>query len=178
MSQTTTSPASRDFVAYEYTTVKADRDLESLYRDSYQNFGWELEGYGSGVPSPNNVSIKLKRDRRIKNRSAVAELQRTCERALESIAGLERSKNTSAFTAALTVGILGCVFLAGSIFAIEASMWTLSIPLGGVGLILWLAGYLVHGKVKARRTRQVDPLIDRQYEIVYDTGEQAARLLR
>lgn len=170
-------PAPGEFVAYEYATVKADRDLESLYRDAYRNFGWEIDGYGPRPPGSTTVTLRFKRDRRIRNRSAVTELQRTCERALGAISRMERSKESTALVAALCVGIVGCAFLAGAVFAIEAGMWLLSVPLGAVGLLLWLAGYVSHGRVRARRTERLDPQIDREYEVVYDTGEQAARLI-
>lgn len=166
-----------DFVAYEYTTVRVPRDLESVYRDSYRNFGWVVEGYDGGLPHTSTVAIKLKRNRRIKNRAMVLELQRTGENALTAIATLTRSITTTAVTAALSVGIVGSAFLAGSVFAIEADLWPLSIALGVVGLIGWLAGYLTHGRVKANRSAKVNPLIDQQYEIVYTAGEQASHLL-
>lgn len=32
------------FVGFEYMEVPAKRSMESLYVDSYRNFGWEYEG--------------------------------------------------------------------------------------------------------------------------------------
>lgn len=171
------SPASADPVTYEYATVRAERDLESLYRDTYRGFGWSVEGYGAALPSTTSVSLKLKRPRHIKNRPQVVEMQRKAEHALTEIAALEKSKGTAAFATSMTLGIIGCAPLAGSIFAIDADRWGLSIPLGVVGLLLWLAGYLVHGRIKARRIATVTPLIDRQYDVVYEAAEQAAHLL-
>ncbi|WP_028709043.1 hypothetical protein [Propionicicella superfundia] len=172
MTDTTT-----DFVAYEYLTVQADRQLELLYKDTYRNFGWTVEGYGVGVPNVSTVTLKLKRDRRIPNRTAVLELQRTAEHALATIARLERSTSTAPMAAAITLGLVGSAFLAGSVFAITANLWVLGIPLGIVGLAGWAAGYFAHGKVKENKTAQVTPLIDREYETVYETGERAGRLL-
>jgi hypothetical protein len=177
MTQTTPAAAAGDFVAYEYLTVRADRDLEPLYRDAYASFGWVVEGYASNVPGTPGVALKLKRDRRIKNRPMVLELQRRCEHALASIASLERSKSSTAMAVSLGTGILGSAFLAGSVFSLEADMTALSIVLGAIGLIGWVVGYLAHGRVKTRRTEQVAPLIDQQYDVVYETGEQAAHLL-
>lgn len=173
----TPSPASTEPATYEYTTVRTVRDLESLYRDTYRNFGWIVDGYGSSLPNANTVALKFKRPRRIKNRPQVVELQRKAERALIEIAALEKSKGTSAFAVSVTTGITGSAFLAGSVFAIDADQWGLSIPLGAIGLIGWLAGYLAYGRVRARRTGRVTPLIDQRYDIVYETSEQAAHLL-
>lgn len=172
MTETTT-----DFVAYEYLTIHASRELEPLYKDTYRNFGWIIEGYGTAVPNLSTVTLKLKRDRRIPNRTAVLELQRKAEHSLATIAGLERSKDTAPMAAALGLGIIGSGFLAGSIFAITANLWALGIPLGIVGLAGWAAGYFAHTKVRANKTAQVTPLIDREYETVYEAGEQAGRLL-
>ncbi|GAA2182483.1 hypothetical protein GCM10009785_21940 [Brooklawnia cerclae] len=171
-----------DYVAYEYLTVQADRDLEPLYKDTYRSFGWIIENTTTGVlaggaPNPTTVTLKLKRDRRIRNRPLVNELQRKAESAMEAIHDLENSRTSTALAVALAIGIVGSAFLAGSVFAIEAGLWVLSIPLGAVGLLGWLAGYLAHGRIKARKTTQTAPLIDEQYEIIYDASEQAARLL-
>jgi len=175
---TNATHAGSEFVPYEYTTVRTDRDLEALHRDTYRNFGWETDGYGPTVPHVGAVELKLKRDRRIANRPQVLELQRSAEKALDSIRSLERSKSTAAVSVAIAIGIVGCAFLAGSIFTLNASLVPLSIVLGAIGLLAWLVGYLAHGRVAAARTTKVDPLIDHQYQILHDTGERANALLR
>jgi hypothetical protein len=173
----TLSRSDSDFVAYEYTTIRVERDLEPLYKDAYSNFGWIVEGYGPSLPNVTLVSVKLKRDRRIKNRPMVLELQRQCENALTSITSLEKAKTTTAMAWSLGLGIVGSALLAGAVFAINADLIVLSIPLGALGLVGWTAGYLAHSRVKASKTAQLAPLIDRQYDVVYETGEQASRLL-
>ncbi|MFT4110895.1 hypothetical protein [Propionicimonas sp.] len=166
-----------DFVPYEYLTIQVDRELEPLYKDTYRNLGYVIEGYAAGIPNPATVALKLKRDRRINNRAAVLEQQRSAEQALATIASLEHSTQTAPLAAALTAGIIGSAFLAGSVFAITANLWLLGIPLGVVGLAGWAAGWFAHGRVKANRVARVTPLIDREYETVYAAGEQAARLM-
>lgn len=172
MTETTT-----DFTPYEYLTLQVDRELESLYKDTYHNLGYTIEGYGTGLPNPATVTIKLKRDRRISNRPAVLEQQRTAEQALATITSLERSKQTAPLVAALTAGVVGSAVLAGSIFSITAGLWSLGIPLGVVGLAGWAAGWFTHGRVRASQLAKVTPLIDREYETVYAACEQAARLM-
>ena len=176
MTQDVVSPSEQ--VTYEYATVRAERDRESLYQDTYRSLGWTIEGSSLSPANPATVTLKLKRPRRITNRPQVVELQRKAERALSEIASLEKSKSTSALATALTVGIVGTAFLAGSVFAIDADNWGLSIPLGTVGLLGWLAGYLSFGWLKSRRTATVVPRIEDQYDIVYEASEQAAHLLR
>lgn len=169
-------PVRTDSLTYEYTRVRTDREMESLYRDSYAAFGWLVDDYGASRSGPNTVTIKFKRPRRIKNRPQVVELQRRAERALLAIAALEKSKDTTAFVVAMVIGLVGTGLLAGSVFAVQSSNWGLSIPLGVLGLAGWLAGYLAHGWVRTRRTARVAPQIDRQYDIVYESCEQAAHL--
>lgn len=186
-SQPTTEQHAGEFVAYEYASVRAPRDLESLYQDSYRSFGWTVESTKTADPirplpltpaiHPNSVTLNLKRDRRIKNRQIVITLQRRAETALASIARLERSKSSIAMAVAVTIGIVGAAFLAGSIFSMNGGMLVLSIVLGAVGLLLWLGGFASHIAVKARRTAKVGPLIDREYEVLYETSEQASGLL-
>ncbi|NTW40347.1 MAG: hypothetical protein HGA44_10750 [Cellulomonadaceae bacterium] len=175
---TTATPlGSGGFVAYEYTTIRVGRDLEPLYRDAYTSFGWAVDGYGPTPPNVASVTLRLKRDRRMTNRAALLELQRTCENALRSIANLERAKNTAAMAWALGLGIVGSGLIAASVLATAADLIAVSIPLGVLGLVGWLAGYVVHGRVQASRTTRLAPLIDRQYDVVYETSEQASQLL-
>jgi hypothetical protein len=180
------APAAR-FTANEYRTVRVDRALESLYRDAYGNFSWIVDRSGSiapgvvfsgaTVPGAPHVYLTLKRDRRIKNKSAVDELQRRCEDALASVEKMERSVSAASMGAALTAGITGSAFIAGSVFALDSDLVWLSVPLGAVGLLGWAAGYLGHGRVRAKKAAEAASLIDAQYDIIYDTGEAASQLL-
>jgi hypothetical protein len=74
-----------NFVAYEYVSVPVKQTIETLYIDCYKSFGWILENSVLNITDLNSVILKFKRDRRIKNRSEVVELQRKCENALTSI---------------------------------------------------------------------------------------------
>lgn len=172
----TTSSTPTANVTFEYATVRADRTLEPLYKDTYASLGWSAETDRPTNPSGKTTTIKLKRDRHIKNRPMLVELQRRAEGALTSISSMERSKVSIALTVALIVGIIGAGFLAGSVFALTAGFTVMSIALGTVGLIGWAAGYLSFGKVRDSRAAKLAPLVDRQYDIVYSACEQAAKL--
>lgn len=167
-----------DYVAYEYSTVQVDRNRESLYRDMYRSCGWVVEGTTVAIrPNITTLTLKLKRDRRLRSRPLLNELQRKGENALATIQRLEDSQAGTAVAVSLGIGIVGAAFLAGSVFAIEAGLWLLSIPLGAVGLICWLIAYLAHGRVKAAKTASTAPHIDEQYELLYDAMDQASRLV-
>jgi hypothetical protein len=105
------------------------------------------------------------------------ELQRKCQSALENIDRLERSKGVAAFTVAMVIGIIGCALLAGSVFAAGAESWVLCFVLGIPGLLVCLVGYLAHSRIYSRKSRSVAPLIDREYEVVYETSEQASLVI-
>ena len=169
-----------EFKTYEYATINANRKDEALYADCYSSFGWQpSEGRTSVLANPDKVALKLKRDRRLKNRSEVNALQRKCENALATIDALERKQFSSAITATIIFGMIGTVFMALSVFNI--TLLTINIPLcivfGVLGLIGWALGYFAYVKVKKSRTEKNAPLIDEQYDIVYNTCESAAALL-
>ncbi|WEO76578.1 hypothetical protein BJQ94_14580 [Cryobacterium sp. SO2] len=172
-----TAPGDSHFVAYEYRTIRVPVGRESLFSDSFGNFGWLLESTGTSLPGTPTVTLAFKRDRGIKNRVLVTELQSRSEAALTTITALERSSTRAALMISLTAGILGCAFLAGSVFTLQAGLLLVSIPLGVIGLAGWLAGFLSHSRVLAHRTRHAAPLIEEQYTLLALSGEQASHLL-
>ncbi|WP_315584858.1 hypothetical protein [Actinomyces viscosus] len=163
------------FAAYEYTVVKAPRDLEPLYTDAYRNFGWEAErdGHAAGA----TVSLRMRRRRLTSNRREVGELQRSLERALEAIGSLERSKLVWPLIVSGLIGLVGCALLAVSVMSISAGIAAGPIAVGVVGLMAWLAAYGTFITLHRRRSEKVAPEIDRLYEIVFDNGERASYLI-
>jgi len=43
MTMSEITKTSESFVAYEYKEVTTTRDMENLYADGYQSFGWQLD---------------------------------------------------------------------------------------------------------------------------------------
>lgn len=166
------------FVAHEYRTMVVRRDRELLYRDVYQSFGWSFEEHIPSGRLGHTVTLKMKRGRAIRNRTVVAELQRKAEESLLSIDRLERSTTTAASVVAYAVALLGCAYLAGSIFSLNAGAVATSVGLGVAGLVHWVLPRFLHTALRTRRTAKVTPLIDREYAVVYGAAEQAAGLLR
>ncbi|MFT4122347.1 MAG: hypothetical protein QM635_00785 [Microbacteriaceae bacterium] len=186
--QTAVTEQSTGFTAYEYASVRAPRALESLYRDTYRGFGWTVESTELADPirplpltpavQPTTITLRLKRDRNIRNRQMVQTLQRKAEGSLSTIARLERSKTTRAIVLAVTIGIVGAAFLAGSILLMNGGLLAVSIVLGVIGVIGWGGGFLAYLGVRSRRTATVIPRIDREFDALYETTDQAARLLK
>jgi hypothetical protein len=167
------------FIAYEYKNVTAAHDFENIYLDSLPNFGWKPEG---NVPffSSRGIAVtllKFKRDRGIKNKAELSKLERQFENSVQMIESLEKSKESAAQISAFTIGIIGTAFLAGSVFAYLAGMLPLMVILAIPGFFGWLFPYFCYKEVKARRTKTISPLIDEQYDALYEVCEEAHALL-
>lgn len=175
-------PSTPSFTAREYATVRVPARHEQLHRDTYRAFGWTVEAWrGPGtsiVPASSTSTLKLTRDRALRGRQVLGELQREAEGALLRIEALERSRSARATAVAAVLGLVGAVFLAGSVLLMESGLSVVSIGLGVVGLGLWALARPAHRLSAARRAEQVAPLLDRQYDAVYDACERADALTR
>jgi hypothetical protein len=56
-------------------------------------------------------------------------------------------------------------------------MIPLMIILALPGFVAWGLSYLLYGKVKARKTAGVEPLIDKKYDEIYEICEKGHALL-
>lgn len=130
-------------VMNEYLEVSVKSDLVQLCSDCYHALGWTIINSSSGLDV---VKLKLQRDRKIKNRVALCDLQRKCEDAFINIEKLERSKNIKAMALSLGAGIAGTVFLAVATFAYLAAMIPLCIVLTIPGFIGWGLPYFLYKK--------------------------------
>lgn len=110
----------KNFIGYEYRDITVKKTMQSVYADSFVNFGWVAEGIGEAVGKVDSVVIKFKRDRKIRNKSELTRLQRQFEACAAEIVSLEKSKVTRAVAIAYVVGVIGCAFMAGSVFAVTA----------------------------------------------------------
>lgn len=167
----------KNYVGYEYLSVSVGNDMKSVYADCYQNFGWIIDGFGSSDILGNGMTLKLKRDRRINNRTQLNEIQRKCEVALETIHNLENSKNTKAIMYALGLGILGTVFMAGAVFTFIDGYIVACIGLAIPAFLGWGFPYFLFKKIRREEINKINPKIDKQYECIYDLCDQANALL-
>lgn len=168
-----------NFTAYEYKEVTVEQERASLYLDGYESFGWQQDANFPPRESGGKVTLKLKRNRKLVNRTELTRLQRHFEANMEEIHALENSKAGTATVWALGVGLLGTAFMAGSVFAITGSPMNipLSILLAVPAFAGWIAPYFVHRQVKHRKTRQVEPFIEAKMEEVYTLCEKGQSLL-
>lgn len=172
----TTTTQDTGFAAYEYSSITAPRDLEPLYVDALRNFGWEAEhdGHQAGTA----VRLRLRRRRLTQSRREVGELQRSTERALRSIATLQRSVVVGPLILSGIVGLVGCALLFVSVmWTTTSGVTVLPVLVGFLGLMAWLAAYGVFVALRRRREETIAPEVDRLHDIVFDNGEKAASLM-
>ncbi|ASA23455.1 hypothetical protein [Paenibacillus donghaensis] len=166
-----------NFVGYEYKDVTVKRKMESVYIDGYNNFGWSLEGTSAPIQNVGPITMKFKRDRKIRNKVELTRLQRQFDATVAEIETLENSKVIGASTVAYIVGVLGTAFMAGSVFAITDDRLALCILLAIPGFIGWIIPYLLFCNISKKKTNKVAPLIDQKNDEVYEICEKANALL-
>lgn len=171
--------STKNYIGYEYKELTVNHSMESFYVDGYANFGWQLDDISGMRPGMNTVSIKFKRDRKILNKAELTRLQRQFDACTNEIAALERSKTGNATMAALVIGLVGCGFLALSVFAITAAVPNifLCVLFGLPGIVCWVLPYFVYQKMHRKRIQTVEPLIDAKYDEIYEVCEKANTLL-
>ena len=167
------------FVGYEYKEIVVPSEQASMYVDCYETFGWEVDENVSVSSRSNLVTIRMKRDRKIINKMELTRLQRQFEACTSEIQELERSKNTGAIMWALTAGILGTAFMAGSVFAVtnEPPIYWLCVLLAVPAFAGWLCPYFLYRHKVRLQTQKVQPLIEAKQEEIYQVCEKAHSLL-
>ena len=166
-----------NFIGYEYKDITVKRSMESVYADCYSNFGWELEGTSTPIQSVGSVTMKFKRDRKIRNKAELSRLQRQFDSCAAEIEALERSQILGASAAAYLIGILGTAFMAGSVFAYLAGMLPLSVILAIPGFAGWILPYFCYCTLRRKKIGQTAPLIDQKHDEIYEVCKKANGLL-
>jgi len=165
------------FVGFEYKEVTVKKTMQSVYLDSYKNFGWILEGKSDPFGKLDSITLKFKRNRKIRNKAELTRLQRQFDAYVVEIIRFEDSKKTKATAVAFVVGVIGTAFVAGSVFAVIAGNVGTCIILAIPGFIGWIIPYLVFRSISGKKTEQVNLLINQKYEDLYIVSEKANELL-
>lgn len=165
------------FVGYEYQDISVKRSMAAVYADSYKNFGWQMEGTAERTGRLDSVTLRFKRDRKIRNKAELTRLQRNFDACVSEISSLETSQYTRASVTAYTVGIAGTAFMAASVFAVTASMVLPCIILAVPAFAGWILPCFIYRRIVKKRTAQLAPLISKQYDELYAVCEKANSLL-
>lgn len=173
---TTEQPA---FSAFEYLELNVPRTQASFYLDCYENFGWTQDENLPLKETGGSTVLQLKRDRKIANKAELTRLQRNFEACMTELEALEHSKTTPATIAALSAGTIGTAFMAGSVFAIVAPQphILLCIVLAIPAFAGWAAPYFLYRSLKAKKTQEVTPYIEKKYDELYALCEKGHALL-
>lgn len=166
----------KSYIGYEYKNITVSRDMESVYADGYQNFGWEMEENSSPLRFYSST-LKFKRDRRLRNKAELTRLQRQFDACVNEIENLSLSETTTASIVAYSAGILGTAFMAGATFSYLAAKIPLMIVLAVPGIIGWVVPYFSYRILCKKRAEKVAPLIDQKYDEIYEVCEKANSLL-
>ena len=180
------------YTGYEYRDISVPREYVSLCLDSYPCFGWELDhnhelqadrghDFVKSERSGSKGAVKLyfRRVRSISSKAELTRLQRNFDSCIAELKALEQSKTTQGMIAALTAGILGTAFMAGSTFAVVATppMIWLTILLAIPGFLGWITPYFLYRTMVRRKTAQIEPLMEQKYDEISDICEKGSRLL-
>lgn len=166
-----------NFIGYEYKNITVKRSVVSLYEDSYENFGYSLESTGDVIGKVDCVSMKFKRDRKIRNKSELTRLQRHFDSTVNEIHELEKSKYMFASIVAYIIGIIGTAFMAGSVFFVTANMIIPCIIMAVPAFIGWILPYFIYQKIVRKKTAEITPSIEEKYDEIYNICEKAHGLL-
>ena len=166
------------YVGYEYLETTANQRAESLYVDSYLSFGWQFDGRSVPEGRADRVTLKFKRDRKLRNKAELTRLQRKFEADLHEIETLERDKFRTAAIVAITIGLIGTSLLAGAMFAYLYAMLPLMAVLAVPGFLGWLLPYFCYRHLLRVRGERIKPLIEQKQDEIDTVCEQASHLLR
>lgn len=173
----------KNFITYDYTQITIKKEMESAYIDTYENFGWELtDSESSTKPSgiSSNPTLYFRRDRKINKKSDLNKLQRKVDVCFSNIQKLKTQKTSLASIKALSIGFLAIIFLALSVFIITDYIKIsviFSILFGSVGILLCIPPYFVYKSTVIKKTEELEPLIDKEYDNISDLCEEAHTLM-
>lgn len=165
------------FVGFEYKEIIVKKAMQSLYADNFSDFGWIEDGIEEAIGKVDSIVMKFKRDRKITNRVELTRLQRQFEACVSEIVALEQSKVIKAASTAYVIGIVGTVFMSGSVFAVIAGKVALCILLAVPAVVGWISPYFIYKLISKKKTEELNPLIDEKYDELYEVCEKANALL-
>lgn len=173
-------PASKkDFIGYEYKEIAVQSEYASFYMDCYESFGWQPDEHQPPQREGKMTVFRLKRNRKLVNKTELTRLQRHFEACADQIRQMEQKKTSMPLILALSVGLMGTVCMAGSTFAVthEPPVIWLCILLAVPGFAGWILPYFLYKNGTAAQARKLQPLIESRQEEIYEICEKGHSLL-
>lgn len=168
-----------NFIGYEYKTITVSQQMKSVYIDGLSNYGWILDSEPTSALTVGQITLRLKRDRKLINKVELIRLEQQFDSLVKEVVSLESKKTALASVVAYSIGVIGCVFMAGAVFAISAPVpnMLLSVVFGILGLITWILPYFCFSFIKRKKTLASNELIEKKYDEIYTSCENGNRLL-
>ncbi|MGN0313612.1 MAG: hypothetical protein ACI4EG_02335 [Fusicatenibacter sp.] len=169
----------KTYIGYEYKEITVPNEKVSMYIDCYENFGWEPDENIAPANGHYGTTIRMKRNRKMINKTELTRLQRHFEACAQEIDKLEKSKTSAAMVWSLTIGIIGTAFMAGSVFAVthEPPIYWLCILLAVPGFLGWIMPYFVYCRKAEAQAKKIQPMIEAKQEEIYEICEKGHSLL-
>lgn len=159
----------------EYMEVEVNPKQLELFEDCYNSLGWTITNINRSI---DKITMRLQRDKKIKNHEKLAKLQVKCEDTFQLINNLEESKTAKAKTVSMRIGIAGTIFIACSVFAYLTENIRISIGLLIPGFIGWGLSYFLYKSIKTKDAAKVEPIITQNYELIYEVCKEASSLIK
>lgn len=169
-----------DSTDYEYMKRTVSEKELALVQTGYECFGWQPDAQFA-VPQKNAdyITVYLKRDKKLLNRTELTRLQHNFEACLEEIGVLQSSVTHMARGISVIVGVVGLALSVGAILAASVSppLFGLSIVLGAFGIAGLVSPIFFYRKVLRHRKQTAAPLIEEKKKEMNTVMERGRALL-
>lgn len=128
--------------------------------------------------SKKKIQLQMKRERNLENKMQLNRIQVEFETGAKEIDSLEESRTIVASVVSVSTGLLGAVFMAGSVFTYLEGMLAACAGLAVPGFAAWVAAVLLYYFLKNKRNQTVDRLIDEKQEALEQILKEAYELVQ
>ncbi|MBS0958836.1 hypothetical protein JK162_10190 [Leuconostoc pseudomesenteroides] len=166
----------KHFVGYEYQERLVKKKYEPIYLDAYPNFGWFIEKYSESKQNPGKIILYMKRNRDMINHAEIKRLENKFEASMSKIIKIEDHTKLGPTIQACLIGILGTAAMAGAVCANNSGQLYFMILLGLIGFMGWALPYLFYKQQYQKKIEKKQPLIESEYDVIYDLTKRAHAL--
>lgn len=169
----------KEYIGYEYKEISVDQQKASRYLDGLKNFGWENDDNFHMISEKGRITLHLKRDRKILNKTELTRLQKHFEADMKEIEIMERNVSRFPTILSITTALIGTAFMTGSTFAVthQPQMTGFTILLAVPGFIGWISPAFFYKRIKNKKRREIQPYLEQKFEELHQICEKGKNLL-
>lgn len=163
-------------VRYDYQDIETKKHFKWLYMDYYPCFGWEVLEVMPSEKRDANLHISFRRNYAVRGKDRLCHYQTKFDGCMEEIRNLEIARKFSAAVSAAVIGLIGLVFIIGTILLTGNGVSTgflLLIP----GILLFLLSYPCYLVVERNKKKQVEPFMEERYDELFQISQAAKQIL-